>query len=107
MPDQSSLTNTKSSLTKVNRYSNYRKAQIQTRKVLGPKAKLYLSDRKNKKFMVIDPHTNKKINFGQIGYEDWLKHHDPERRRRFLTRNRRWKQAPKYSAAYLAYHILW
>jgi len=94
-------------INKINKYSNFRKAQRQTRKILGNNAKLYISDRKDKKFMVIDPHTKKQIHFGQIGYEDWLKHHDTQRRQRFLTRNRRWKKAPKYSAAYLAYHVLW
>lgn len=89
--------------TLINRYSNFHKASTKTRKLMH--TKLYLSDRKDKKFMVI--HSNKKIHFGQMGYEDWLKHHDTQRRRHFRTRNRRWKNAPKWTPAYLAYHILW
>lgn len=94
-------------ISEVNHFSNYTTAKRRTHQVLGKNAKLYLSNRKNKKFMVIDPKTHKKINFGQMGYEDWLKHKDKTRRRHFLTRNHKWKSAKKYSPAYLAYHILW
>ena len=45
------------SLQEVNKYSNYEKAKRQTRKFLGKSTKLFLSTRKNKKFMVIDPET--------------------------------------------------
>ena len=94
-------------LTEVNKYSNYNSAKRRTKQVLGKTAKLYLSHRKNKKFMVIDPKTNHQINFGQMGYEDWLKHKDKNRRKNFLKRNHKWKTAKRYSPAYLAYHILW
>ena len=95
------------SLQEVNKYSNYTKAKRQTIKFLGKKAKLFLSTRKNKKFMVIDPDTGHKIHFGQMGYEDYLKHNNKTRRHNFLVRNHKWNNAKKYSPAYLAYHILW
>jgi hypothetical protein len=95
------------SLQEVNKYSNYDKAKRQTSKFLGKNAKLYLSTRKNKKFMVIDPETGHKIHFGLLGYQDYLKHKNKTRRHNFLVRNHKWKNAKKYSPAYLAYHILW
>jgi hypothetical protein len=95
------------SLQEVNKYSNYVKAKSQTRKFLGKSTKLFLSTRKNKKFMVIDPETGHKIHFGQMGYEDYLKHKNITRRNNFLNRNHKWKNSKKYSPAYLAYHILW
>jgi len=91
----------------VNKYSNYAIAKRQTKKFLGKNTKLHLSHRKNKKFMVIDPETGHQINFGQMGYEDYLKHKNKTRRHNFLVRNHKWKNAKKYSPAYLAYHILW
>ena len=57
--------------------------------------------------MVIDPETGHKIHFGLLGYEDYLKHKNKTRRHNFLVRNHKWKNAKKYSPAYLAYHILW
>jgi len=52
----------------------------------------------------------KMIHFGQLGYEDFTKHQDPDRRQRYLTRtaNMRgnWKSDP-YSANNLSRNILW
>ena len=95
------------SLQEVNKYSNYDKAKRQTRKFLGKNAKLFLSTRKNKKFMVIEPETGHKIHFGQMGYQDHLKDANKFKKNRFRIRNHKWKNAKKYSPAYLAYHILW
>jgi hypothetical protein len=50
---------------------------------------------------------NRWIHFGQMGYQDFTKHRDRARRTRFRRRNRKWASAPKYSAAWLAYHVLW
>ena len=59
--------------------------------------------------MVQDP-SGKWIHFGQMGYEDYTKHHDKLRRKRYLTRatniHGNWKKNP-YSANNLAIHILW
>lgn len=62
---------------------------------------VHLSTRKDKKYRVGSVH------FGQRGYADFTYHRDKKRRQRFLTRNRRWKNAPKYSAAWLSYYLLW
>jgi len=66
---------------------------------------VYESSRKDKKYMVFDGH--KMIHFGSSSYEDYTKHHDKEKRDRFRKRNHKWAHAPKYSAAYLSYNLLW
>lgn len=76
------------------------------RKYYGKDVDLYLSTRKDKKFMVISPE-GKRIHFGQKGYEDWHSHKDPTRRERFRIRNAKWANAPMYSPAHLAYYVLW
>lgn len=63
------------------------------------------SDRKDKKYMII--RDGKKIHFGAMGYQDWTKHGDAERRDAFRKRNVKWKDAPKYSPSWLSYWILW
>jgi hypothetical protein len=68
--------------------------------------KVFPSTRKTKKYMVEDP-DGKMIHFGAMGMEDFTKHNDEERRQSFLRRNKKWKNAPKYSPAFLAYHLLW
>jgi hypothetical protein len=74
-------------------------------KLLG--IEVYLSGRKDKKYCIQNPETHKLVNFGEIGYEDATKHNDPKRIANFHARNAKWKDAPKYSPAYLAYHLLW
>ena len=63
------------------------------------------SSRKDKKYMVFDG--NKMVHFGQMGYEDATKHQDQTRIMNFRKRNHRWAHAPKYSASWLSYHLLW
>ena len=65
------------------------------------------STRKNKKYMVLDPNTNKWVHFGQLGYEDFTKHKDPIRRKKYHTRMGRFKEAYKYSPGYLSLVLLW
>ena len=76
------------------------------RKYYGKDVDLYLSTRKDKKFMVISPE-GKRIHFGQKGYQDWHSHKDPVRRERFRIRNAKWANSPMYSPAHLAYYVLW
>jgi len=81
-------------------------------KIVQKKAKEYglevvYSPRKNKKYRIVNPETNKYVDFGSIDYEDFTKHQDENRRRLFRIRNRKWKDAPKYSPAWLSYHLLW
>jgi hypothetical protein len=93
-------------------YSTPRIAQRMAYKYLGrtKTAKLYPARNPAKKYMVFDPKNNKWVNFGQMGYEDYTKHHDKTRRKNYLTRTKNmggdWK-SNKYSANNLARSILW
>ena len=62
------------------------------------------SSRKDKKYMVFDGH--KMVHFGQMGYQDYTKHHDENRLTKFRNRNRKWQFAPRYSPAFLSYWLL-
>jgi hypothetical protein len=66
-----------------------------------------ISTRKDKKYMLLNPRTNKWVHFGQMGYEDYTKHLDKNRRKLFLIRNAAWEHADKYSPAWASWHILW
>ena len=93
-------------------YSTPRTAQRMAYKYLGrtKTAKLYPARNPAKKYMVYDPKNNKWVNFGQMGYEDYTKHHDKTRRKNYLTRTKGmlgdWKRN-KYSANNLSRSILW
>ena len=66
---------------------------------------VYPSSQKKHKYMVFDGH--KMIHFGLLPYQDYTYHHDEKRRDRFRKRNHRWANAPKYSAAFLSWNLLW
>jgi hypothetical protein len=66
-----------------------------------------ISNRKDKKYAIRHPKTNKLINFGQMGFEDFTKHKDEKRRQNFLSRNSKWKDAKPYTPAFLSYALLW
>jgi hypothetical protein len=91
-------------------YSSPRIAQRMAYKYLGKTAKLYPAINPAKKYMIYDPKNNKWVNFGQMGYQDYNKHHDKTRRKNYLTRTKGmlgdWK-SNKYSANNLSRHILW
>lgn len=72
----------------------------------GEDIKLRVSTRKNKKYMIEDP-DGKWIHFGQMGYEDYTKHKDKDRRKSFRSRNRAWRYAPIYTPRNLSYWLLW
>lgn len=95
---------------KLLKYSNPITAQRQAYKYLGKTAKLYPANNPDKKYRLYDPKNKKWINFGQIGYEDFTKHHDKTRRKNYLTRTKymrgKWKNNP-YSANNLSRNILW
>jgi hypothetical protein len=68
---------------------------------------VYLSKRKNKKYMIQD-NNNKYIHFGDINMEDATFHKDPIRIKKFKQRNKRWATVDnKFSPAYLSYWLLW
>ena len=78
-------------------------------KYLGKDIEIFISDNKDKKYMIITP-DNKRVHFGNIYYEDYSKHLDDTRRKNYLKRASNikgdWK-SNKYSANNLAMHILW
>ena len=90
-------------------YSNPNEAQRKAFKIYGPTAILYRSRTKNKKYFIINP-LGKVVNFGQMGFEDFLKHKNPIRRQNYLTRSAgmkgNWK-SDGYSANNLSRNILW
>ena len=95
---------------KLRKYSNPEQAQRMAYKYLGKTAKLYPARNPQKKYSIFDPKNNKWVNFGQIGYEDYTKHHSKNRRKNYLNRTKYmrgdWKNN-KYSANNLSRHILW
>jgi len=78
----------------------------QLKKYYGDDVDLYLSSSRNKKYMVFDEE-GKKVHFGSLLYEDYTKHQDKKRRHNFRNRNKRWKDADKYTPAHLSYYLLW
>ncbi len=91
------------------KWSNPIQVRKMADKYLGKDIPIYLSNKKDKKYMVENPE-GKFISFGQLGFEDFTKHKNLERRKRYLTRtaNMRgdWKDN-KYSANNLSRNILW
>jgi hypothetical protein len=91
-------------------YSTPRTAQRMAYKYLGKTAKLYPASNPEKKYKIFDPKNNTWVNFGQMGYEDYTKHHDKKRRKNYLTRTKFMKgdwRKNKYSANNLSRNILW
>ena len=94
------------------KYSNHIKAQENAIKYLGSDALLYLSTRKDKKYMIMNPNTGKMVHFGQLNppYEDFLKHGNEQRRQHYLKRSAHirgnWRDDP-YSSNNLSRNILW
>ena len=70
-------------------------------------ARIAYSPRKNKKYRIVNPYTNKYVDFGEMGYQDYTKHKNKERRRLFKNRNHHWKNANPYTPAFLSYYLLW
>lgn len=93
----------------LSKYSNYTKAKANTIRYLGREAKLLLSTRKAKKYMIEKP-SGGYAHFGAYGYEDFTKHGDEERRQNYLKRTANiagnWKRN-RFSPNSLARNILW
>lgn len=90
-------------------WSNPEQVLKMANKYLGKDVPIYVSTKKGKKYMVQNPE-GKIIHFGQLGYEDFTRHQDEERRQRYLKRTANmkgnWKN-DKYSANNLSRNILW
>ena len=93
-------------------YSEPEEAQEQAFKKYGKDAVLFISTRKNKKYMIIDKNNNKWVHFGSLEppHEDFTKHKDERRRQNFMKRTGNirgnWRDNP-YSSNNLSREILW
>jgi hypothetical protein len=94
-------------LTRLKQYSDPQQVILNIKTYLGDDIKLFISNRKDKKYMIQHPETNKWIHFGAMNYMDFTRHQDKKRQNNFKNRNAKWKNAPKYSPAYLSYWLLW
>lgn len=96
-------------MSNINKVSNPLEVKKKFSKYKGADdAKLLLSTRKDKKYMVI--HDGKTTHFGSIQYQDFTKTHDEAKRKAYLARSAGikgdWKK-DKYSANSLARSLLW
>ena len=71
---------------------------------------LFISNRKNKKYQILNPENNKFVHFGSLAYEDFTKHKDLKRQKAYIIRamniNGNWRP-DKYSANNLSMYLLW
>ena len=93
-------------MEKICEVSNPELVLKQFKKNYGDDIDLYLSTSKNKKYMVFDE-DGRKLHFGDLRYSDYTKHKDKKRRESFRIRNKKWKDADKYTSAHLSYYLLW
>jgi len=94
----------------LSKWSNPEQVKKNAIKYFGKNVVLKVSNKKGKKYMLLNPNTDKYIHFGAVGYEDFTKHQDPKRRDNYLNRSAsikgNWKN-DKYSANNLARELLW
>lgn len=97
-------------LEELYKVSNPRVAQRKANDYLGKNGELFVSTKKDKKYMIMNPITKKWIHFGSMDYQDFTKHKDEDRRQRYLNRAKNirgsWRENP-YSPNNLSIHILW
>lgn len=89
--------------------SNPKKVIENAKLYLGESVKVYLSTSKNKKYMVINP-DGRKVNFGDIRYQDFTFTQNEEKRLNYLARASKikgnWKN-DKYSPNNLSINLTW
>ena len=88
-------------------YSNPNQVLKNAKRIYGNDVEIDYSTRKNKKYMILNPNTNKWIHFGEMNFEDYTKHKDRIRRSKFKQRNHKWANSDVYSLSFMAYYILW
>lgn len=97
-------------MEQLERVSNPRMVQRNLNRYIGQPTDLYISTRKNKKYMIYDPNTNKPVHFGSLLHEDYTKHRDEKRRNNYLARataiKGNWKDNP-FSPNLLSINLLW
>ncbi len=108
----------KQKLKLLNNVSDPTKAQSNMNKYLKSlgftnHVKVYPSINVLKKYMIKDPNTDKWVHFGSIDHEDFLKHKDKDRQRRYferfyslLDKNHESVTYP-YSPYNLSLYVLW
>jgi len=93
----------------IKQYSNPDEVVRKAKEYFGEYIPIYLSSKKDKKYMVQDPN-GKWVHFGAFGMEDYTKHRDEKRRISYLKRSTnikgKWKENP-YSPNNLSIHLLW
>lgn len=91
--------------------SYFKQVENALHKHYGKNVKLEESNKKDKKFMILNPATGKYVHFGQKGFLDYYLDTNPttreKRRANFRRRNAKWANAEKWSPAHLAYYVLW
>jgi hypothetical protein len=91
------------------KYSNPNRVLKNLEKYLDKPVHLFLSTRKNKKYMIKKP-DDTWVHFGQMGYQDYTRHRDDVRRIHYLQRaeniHGNWKH-DKYSPNNLSIYGLW
>ena len=89
------------------RYSNFHIVNKKANKLYN--RDVFLSTRKDKKYMIMND-ANKWIHFGQLGYQDFTKHLDENRRESYLKRATKikgnWKENI-FSPNNLSINLLW
>jgi hypothetical protein len=93
----------------IKKYSNPTQVFRLAKKYLGKTAKIRLSTKREKKYMVETPE-GRIVHFGQMGYEDFTKHKNKTRRKNYLTRSAKIRgdwQKDKYSPNNLSRRLLW
>ena len=88
-------------------YSNPDIVYKKAKKLFGDDIELYLSTRKNKKYMIKFPTNKRFIHFGQYGFVDFTKSKNKHKRDLFRIRNKRWENNNYDTASFLSYHLLW
>lgn len=90
--------------------SNINKVKEKAKEIYGPDAEILISPNKKKKYRILNPNTNRYIDFGGYPFEDFQKHEDETRRLRYLKRatniKGNWRDDP-YSPNMLSIRLLW
>jgi hypothetical protein len=91
------------------KYSDPQRVSKNALDYFGKAVPIYVSSKPSKKYMLRKP-DGKYDHFGEMGYEDYTRHRDKDRRDRYLKRAMqipgKWFQN-EYSPNMLSIHLLW
>ena len=94
-------------MNELNKYSDFKTVNDNAKRLYNKE--VFLSTRKNKKYMIMND-DNHWVHFGQLGYEDFTKHLDEQRRELYVKRASKLKGQWKeniYSPNMLSIVLLW